>query len=427
MKRFLLNFGLCSLLLLKSFQAHADCSLVYTGLVPLPEMGTKTYKTFAGGLYPNGINTPPPTHFQAALTLAQNLKPLAANGNVDTTNGKIVMVSIGMSNTTQEFASKGSGAFVPRMKNDASRNSKLVLIDCAQGGQTANVWADPLSNVWSVVQTRVSQAGCTLAQVQVAWVKHGNGHPANDGAFPLHAQVLKNDMESCLQLMKDDFPNIKLAYFSSRTRAYTNDTATLNPEPYAYECGFATRWLIEDQINGNGNINYDPGQGIVRAPLVLWGPYLWIDGTTPRTDGKTWLCSDLESDFTHPSSSGGVPKVADQLIAFFKTDPTTRPWFMKAPSGMSVTLGANATSGHIPLTVNFTATGATDANQYAWTFGDGTSSLAQNPTKIFRTPGNYTVRLLASNTSTGKSAYVEQEITVIDYQSSAGDVWMKTR
>ena len=48
----------------------------------------------------------------------------------------------------------------------------------------------------------------------------------------------------------------------------------------------------------------DPDAGAVRAPLLLWGPYLWADGVNPRSDDLVWLLTDLESDHVHPSPSG---------------------------------------------------------------------------------------------------------------------------
>jgi hypothetical protein len=37
------------------------------------------------------------------------------------------------------------------------------------------------------------------------------------------------------------------------------------------------RWLIRDQIDGRPDLNPDPGKGPVKAPVLLWGPYLWAD------------------------------------------------------------------------------------------------------------------------------------------------------
>jgi hypothetical protein len=49
------------------------------------------------------------------------------------------------------------------------------------------------------------------------------------------------------------------------------------------------RWLIQDQIEGDAALNYDASRGPVKAPLLMWGHYLWADGTTPRqSDGLVW-------------------------------------------------------------------------------------------------------------------------------------------
>jgi glucose/arabinose dehydrogenase/PKD repeat protein len=58
---------------------------------------------------------------------------------------------------------------------------------------------------------------------------------------------------------------------------------------------------------------------------------------------------------------------------------------------------ADRTSGQAPLIVNFSSAGSSDpeggALTYQWTFGDGTSSTAANPTKTYDTNGNYTATL----------------------------------
>jgi PKD repeat protein len=101
----------------------------------------------------------------------------------------------------------------------------------------------------------------------------------------------------------------------------------------------------------------------------------------------------LENDLTHPNTNG-VTKVANQLLAFFKTDPTTAPWFLKpTTTPPSVTASANPSVGVAPLTVNLSADSS--AGRFYWTFDDGDSSLEQNPTKIFPAPGRYDVCLAA--------------------------------
>jgi hypothetical protein len=121
--------------------------------------------------------------------------------------------------------------------------------------------------------------------------------------------------------------SVKLAYFTSRIYAGYAKTP-LSPEPYVYEEAFAMRWLIQDQIAGKPALNYDAAKGEVKSPLLLWGPYLWADGETPRkADGLIYKREDLrDDDGTHPSDTGRQ-KVAEQLLMFLKTDATAKSWF----------------------------------------------------------------------------------------------------
>jgi hypothetical protein len=237
----------------------------------------------------------------------------------------------------------------------------------------------------------------------VLWIKQAHARPSS--AFPDHAQALQRDIEKILRNAKARYPNLKIAYLSSRTRAYTAVQGSLNPEPQAFESAFAVRWIIEKQVNGAADLNYDSQKGAVVSPWLSWGPYLWNDGTRPRSDGFTWLCSDLESDFTHPSAAGGAPKVGRQLLAFFKTDRTATPWFLrKTVIGQppQASPAASVLAGTAPLTVALTAN-ATDPDgtirDYQWTFEDGTFSTNRNPIKTFFAPGQYHVRLTVTDNS----------------------------
>jgi hypothetical protein len=298
-----------------------------TGLVPLTEMGEGTYKEQTGGLYGGGQNVPPESHLQAAQVESALIVPRDAEGNPSDA-GRIVLISLGMSNTTQEFST-----FKKLADADPNKSPQVVIVDCAQGGQAAYQWAYPQAGPnartpWDVMDQRLLAAHVTAGQVQVVWLKQAEMGPAKLGEFPAHAQSLRDNIAVILRRLKTRFPNLALAYLSSRIYAgYA--TTSLNPEPYAYESAFSVRWLIEAQIANDPNLNYDPVRGEVKAPLLLWGPYLWADGVKPRqSDGLVWTRDDLGPDGTHPSTSGRG-KVADLLLTFFRTDANTKAWFVK--------------------------------------------------------------------------------------------------
>src|SRR5256714_8920318 len=130
----------------------ADCTVTNLAVTPLNEMGFATYSNSVGGLYPNGANTRPPPHDAAGVRIATNeIVPLDASGNTDTNNGKIVLLSLGVSNTTQEWASGDNvthnitNAFEYRADLDPSKNPQLVIVDGAFGGQDAITWTNPAS------------------------------------------------------------------------------------------------------------------------------------------------------------------------------------------------------------------------------------------------------------------------------------------
>jgi hypothetical protein len=291
-------------------------------LIPLTELAGAKYQDQDGGLYGGARNEPPKGHLEAALREAGQIRPLNAAGE-PAPDGKIVFLSVGMSNATQEFST-----FIHLAEADSALSPRVLLLDGAQGGQTGIRWADPSAPLWHVLDSRLATAGVSPQQVQVIWVKQAEAGPAQLGAFPKHAEALRDHLATGLGLLREKFPNLRLAYLSSRIYAGYARTP-LNPEPYAYESAFAVRWLIQDQIGGKPALNFDPARGPVKSPLLLWGPYLWADGQTPRhADQLTYLPADFGPDGTHPSNSGRE-KVAHLLLDFFKTDPTAKSWFLK--------------------------------------------------------------------------------------------------
>ena len=55
------------------------------------------------------------------------------------------------------------------------------------------------------------------------------------------------------------------------------------------------------------------------------------------------------------------------------------------------------TSGDYPLTVDFTDASTENPTSWSWTFGDGGTSTAQNPSHTYTAAGTYTVSLTVSN------------------------------
>jgi PKD repeat protein len=54
---------------------------------------------------------------------------------------------------------------------------------------------------------------------------------------------------------------------------------------------------------------------------------------------------------------------------------------------------ASAVSGLAPLALNFSNGSTGIISSYSWTFGDGTTSTLANPSKVYLSPGEYTVTL----------------------------------
>ncbi len=289
----------------------ANCSGTSTGLVAIPDLGTGTYLGQQGGLYPGGINTPPSAYAATGVKAANTITPRDPQGRPDP-NGKIALLSMGMSNTLIEFS-----AFMAQERADAQRDPKIVLVNGAQGGQDASRWVDPNAPVWSHLESQLSAAGVTDAQVQAIWLLQAQASPTSD--FDTYRRSLADQMSAIVRDAAIRFPNLQQVFVSPRIYGgYA--TTRLNPEPYAYQSGFADKLLVAQSVA-------HPEQ----RPWIGWGPYLWADGTRSGSDGLSWTCADLRStDGTHPSDQGAA-KVAQLLQRFFDSSQFTT-WFRAAGS-----------------------------------------------------------------------------------------------
>ncbi|TDI12216.1 MAG: hypothetical protein E2P04_06170, partial [Acidobacteria bacterium] len=139
------------------------CSVTSTGRIPLNDLGAGLYLGEVGGLYPGGSNQRPANH-DLNLDRVGRVLLRDAQGNPDPQFGTIVLMSVGMSNTTQEFR-----AFQTLAGDDQERNAAVVLVDAAEGGQAAHTIADPDAAYWNGVDQTLAASGVTPLQVQAVW------------------------------------------------------------------------------------------------------------------------------------------------------------------------------------------------------------------------------------------------------------------
>jgi hypothetical protein len=304
----------------------SNCNtIVYNGtgntpLVSLMDLGTNLYKSlYQGGLYANGVNTDDPAHDVFGQGLAAGIQPLDVNGNPSPT-GKEVLVTVGQSNTTGI-----SDALTAIARVDPSINPSVVIVDGGTGSAGGAQLANPNSFYWTVITNNyLPNAGVTANQVVAAWVNDVDAQ-----GNPPKITSLQSELESMMRNMLVRFPNLKIVYLSSvNYTGYSNGVVQEYVEPFAYEAGFGVKLAIQDQLNGIGNLNFDPSKGAVVAPWMAWGPYYWANGLTPNSDGMVWACTDLMSDGTHPADPAGRVKASARVLTFLKTDDTAAPWFL---------------------------------------------------------------------------------------------------
>ncbi len=327
----------------------------WSALIPITDLSV-AYKGEDGGLYGGGKNEPPATHRAAHLKESEKIVPRDANGE-PAADGKIGFITIGFSNPSIE-----SEDFKRAADADPQKSPRVVIVNGCIGGRSAVMWAwdgaDILPKVeqerldkemdllrmpkenrksavgtpkdtWPTLARRIQAADLAPKQVQVAWLKQVEANPKPLGEFPAHARALQADITAMLQITRHHYPNLRVVYLSSRTFGGWSGRASGSPEPYAYESGFGTRWIVQSQIKGDAQLNFDPARGEVKAPLVLWGPYLWACGNSSRKlDGLTWTQNDVRPDQLHPNENG-CKKTTALLLNFFKTNEGTSRWFLK--------------------------------------------------------------------------------------------------
>jgi hypothetical protein len=318
MRMTMIAFGLFAGLLARGQSSNVN------ELPPLTELGKGKFMGEMGGLYPNGSNVMPEAFYNDAVEMASSIQPLNAKGNPDP-NGKVGMISIGASTVAMFGKAVEEKIYgVKGIRND------LVFVNGGVGGQDLNKIADQSGRYWTEVDKRVKAAGLTNEQVQVMWFQVDDLRNTIS-SFPDRPNMLVESFTWHIQQMKKRYPNLKLLYLTGRhtTEYMPSDAKPKHKEPRAYLNGWACKWIIEKQIDGDPGLSY---QGTsAKAPLLLWGPYFWTQGEKTRSDGYSFTPDLTVNDGVHPNAAGEV-RVANDLLDFWKSDPVSAIWLTGAPA-----------------------------------------------------------------------------------------------
>ena len=231
---------------------------------------------------------------------------LADNGEpvVTPSNGRIVIVSISMSNGFLEFQ-----RFTELYAGHPSVAPEIGLVNCAKGGHALERWL-AMDSLWEECEQRIRAAGFEPEQVRVVWAKNvdqfPSGHTLPDPAADYYDLV--ENIAALSQRIGEEFPTVQAVFHTSRIYGgyVPEEREDVRGEPVNYEGGFAINAVIERQKRGEL-----PG-----APWIGWGPYLWSAGAEPNGAGLEWLPGDYQADAVHPGPTGRT-KVADALHRHF--------------------------------------------------------------------------------------------------------------
>jgi PKD repeat protein len=128
----------------------------------------------------------------------------------------------------------------------------------------------------------------------------------------------------------------------------------------------------------------------------------FTDTSTGSPTGWSWTFGDggtstLQNP-SHEYTSAGTYTVALTASKAGSTSTATRTNYITVtPPAPVANFTSDRTSGTVPFAVQFTDTSTGSPTSWAWTFGDGATSTAQNPSHTYTSAGTYTVALTATN------------------------------
>jgi PKD repeat protein len=169
--------------------------------------------------------------------------------------------------------------------------------------------------------------------------------------------------------------------------------------------------ITADTTTGNAplNVQFSSADSIVTMPTA----YLWTFG-----DGNT----SVQANPSHSYAVAGTYDVALSITNSSGTNVTTMNGYITASPAPSGALPlpaftADTTSGAVPLTVQFSSapSDVVSPTGYLWNFGDGSTSVLENPSHEYTAVGLYDVSFRITNSSgfntTTRTGYISTHST----------------
>ena len=184
---------------------------------------------------------------------------------------------------------------------------------------------------------------------------------------------------------------------AGNTGAYSNSATTTTAQAPDTSPPTAPTGLV-GSASGNGTISVSwqassdnvgvTSYRIERCQGIGCASFVQIATTAGTTFSNTGLAAGTSFSFrVRASDAAGNVSAYSNLASATTASTAIAP--VAAFSG-------SPTSGAAPLTVNFSSSSTGTISTYAWNFGDGTTSTAQNPSHVYTASGTYTVSLTVS-------------------------------
>lgn len=260
--------------------------------------------------------------------------------------------------------------------------------------------------------------GAALTSNEITWWRNDGGDPIHWTEFAITNTFNGSHRVYACDMDRDGDPDILgAAYAVAEIAWWRNDGG----DPIAWQ-----KQVIGDRFRGalvahaadfDGDSDMDVVGTAYTGDEVSW----WeSDGSNPVNWTKHVLDDQINGPW--PIYVVDVDGDGDMDIVAGTDDSDLMLWWENINTFLDPGFGAEPTSGHAPLTVQFkdASLAKPAVKSWQWDFdNDGAiDSEEQNPTRTFEKPGSYSVRLVVSNDSLNQEFIKESYISVFDGASA---------